>query len=144
MILIALVFGSCQKDKLVQDVTGNSFIRATAGLREFYDNGGTDYGCRPVEVNCHPDDIIINGSGDIAIMNGILNTIIGGNSSSIIAVFTNNRLFLLNYGIDVQDVDGVINGFKTVNVKGSSTSQTRFMRFYANGQINFVYPIRNL
>jgi hypothetical protein len=141
---MAAAFSGCQKEDFMDTVeeTKNYSLRTANPKWEWYDNGPEDFGCSSDDVDCF-DVVIITGFANKATMNSIISTIIGGNTSAIIQSFTNHRAFLLSEGIDAVDVDGVINSTKTVNMRGTNPNQIRYMRFYVNGSLDIVYPIKN-
>jgi hypothetical protein len=101
------------------DNSANKWVAST-GLRVYYDNGGTDYGCNSSGGNCL-DDVIVTPTF-VAFIDVIEN-----GSASQVATFVSNNYSTLDDVIptdvldDVLDTDDTVTTHGTLNTFGEGT-----------------------
>lgn len=65
MFTVGILLTSCTSSDDVKNTDSARTITTPNAHRYFYDNGGTDYGCKQPAVNCL-DDVIVNGKMSIS------------------------------------------------------------------------------
>lgn len=144
--IFAIALASCQKEQITPNkILSNrnetlSTKKLVGNLRIYYDNGGSDYGCKGSGGNCLPDVVIT--SEIMANFNDIFDVLHSNNATAIRSVFNNQKEFLEEY-IDTNILQLAINGEYNVKAKGDNPDQTRYIIFVSSkkGSVEGVYPI---
>lgn len=119
----------------------NQRIGNSGDYTTYYDNGGTDYGCKGSPANCYGANAIAHP--DRPSFNNLFAVLNSNNPIAISNVITNHMPVLEKY-IDRSDLDNVLNGSFGINVKGTNKNDTRYIMFTAvqKGSIEMVYSIK--
>ncbi len=144
-IILAISFVSCKKEEVEETLSNKTTSTArqtSVNMRTYFDDGGpkegTNYGCKAPSGNCWPDTGPTGLS--IPIMNGIFETVLGGNQSSIRSSFTSNQSFLIEYMAEA-DIAKVISGESFVYGRGSNSTKRYFLlKSASDNRLQTVYP----
>ncbi|HQW10792.1 MAG TPA: hypothetical protein PLP06_01530 [Saprospiraceae bacterium] len=118
-LFTALIFTNCDKEQLVSlkkdqvQLDPNAQLQQRAPLREWYDNGGTDYGCRNNAGTC-ADDVIITGKRSEGYNKLKLAAQGSANLQTTFSTYSTDA----NVIFGTTNTAGVINGTTTVELKG--------------------------
>lgn len=143
---MALALFGCQKEDL-SPASENSGMRSKAdqrtALRVYFDNGGSDYGCKGSGGNCLPDVVVTpHLRGAVNAVFGVVNS---ENPTAISHVFENYK-DLLSRHMDREDVEGVIRGRYTVKSRGKDSNEPRYLLLYpadrTAAEPEVVYPFQ--
>ena len=148
LAILAIIFASCHKDQLdpttptctdVTSASGTAKRLIGSTYRVYYDNGGTDYGCKGTGGNCL-DDVVVTPNISARFKN-IIAVLHSDNPKAITNVLVNHKEFLEQY-IDKDILMSAIDGSSSIQVKGTLQDGNVFLIFIsAKGEIQAVYPI---
>lgn len=143
----ALIFVGCQKEEVqptensVSSDRPTSFVeKANGNLEVWYDNGGTDYGCKDSGGNCHPE-VVVHGS-----MAVLINTLgdLGdaGDITGLIGAVSDN-LTELSTLVDVDLLDQVVDETISLSIRGRvNGNETAYLLFSDDDVILSVQPVK--
>lgn len=140
-------FASCTKENSVNTTgkTGlntNTKAAAQPVMRFWFDNGGSDFGCKEGKGNCLPTTEIVGEK--IKMINNLFYVVKSANQPEIIRFFEENGEELALF-FDKETINNVINGTLVVKDKDENAENERFILFVlpSTGEITSVNPFVN-